>query len=87
MFPEYLLYYTKTDIFKNWILKNQRIAGQPNINGQEYLSFPVVLPPIDKQKEIVQKANEISNQIKLEQYQSCRMIEEAKNKFENSLFE
>lgn len=85
--PEYLLYYTKTDIFKNWILKNQRIAGQPNINGQEYLSFPVVLPPIEKQKEIVQKANEISNQIKLEQYQSRCMIEEAKNKFENSLFE
>ena len=87
VFPEYLLYYTKTDIFKNWILKNQRIAGQPNINGQEYLSFPVVLPPIDKQKEIVQKANEISNQIKLEQYQSCRMIEEAKHQFENALFE
>ena len=85
--PEYLLYYTKTDIFKNWILKNQRIAGQPNINGQEYLSFPVVLPPVEKQKEIVQKANAISKQIKLEQYQSCCMIEEAKNKFENSLFE
>ena len=84
--PEYLLYYTKTDIFKNWILKNQRIAGQPNINGQEYLSFPVVLPPIEKQKEIVDKAKEIANQIKKEQYESCCMFEQAKQDFENAIF-
>lgn len=85
--PEYLLYYTKTDIFKNWVLKNQRIAGQPNINGQEYLSFPVVLPPIEKQKEIVDKAKEIANQIKKEQYESCCMFEQAKQDFENAIFE
>lgn len=84
--PEYLLYYTKTDIFKNWILKNQRIAGQPNINGQEYLSFPVILPPIEKQKEIVTKAKEITGQIKQEQYQSCCMFEQAKQDFENAIF-
>ena len=84
--PEYLLYYTKTDIFKNWVLKNQRIAGQPNINGQEYLSFPVVLPPIEKQKEIVDKAKEIANQIKKEQYESCCMFEQAKQDFENAIF-
>jgi len=81
-----LLYYTKTDIFKNWVLKNQRIAGQPNINGQEYLSFPVVLPPIEKQKEIVDKAKEIANQIKKEQYESCCMFEQAKQDFENAIF-
>lgn len=84
--PEYLLYYTKTDIFKNWILKNQRIAGQPNINGQEYLSFPVILPPIEKQQEIVDKAKKIANQIKNEQYQSCCMFEQAKQDFENAIF-
>ena len=84
--PEYLLYYTKTDIFKNWVLKNQRIAGQPNINGQEYLSFPVLLPPIEKQKEIVDKAKEIANQIKKEQYESCCMFEQAKQDFENAIF-
>ena len=84
--PEYLLYYTKTGIFKNWVLKNQRIAGQPNINGQEYLSFPVVLPPIEDQKEIVDKAKEISNKIKNEQYQSCCMFEQAKQDFEKAIF-
>ncbi len=84
--PEYLLYYTKTEIFKSWILKNQRVAGQPNINGQEYLAFPVVLPPMDKQEEIVKKAREISAQIRQEQKQFCTMTEQAKQAFEHAVF-
>ena len=42
--PEYLLHYTKSSIFKRWIEANQRVSGQPNINGQEFLQSPVILP-------------------------------------------
>lgn len=84
--PEYLLFYTKTAIFKSWIIKNQRVAGQPNINGQEYLSFPVVLPPLEKQYEIVSSAKKIADQIKLEQNQSYLMLEQAKQDFEDAVF-
>jgi len=43
--PEYLLIFSKSYIFKKWIESNQRISGQPNINGQEFLQSPLVLPP------------------------------------------
>lgn len=85
--PEYLLYYTKTSIFKNWIVKNQRISGQPNINGQEYLAFPVILPPLEVQRQLVSQANRISLKIKQEQSQASTMLRNAKQKFEASIFE
>ena len=85
--PEYLLYYTKISIFKNWIAKNQRVAGQPNINGQEYLSFPVILPPLEVQKQMVAQANRISLKIKQEQKQASTMFVKAKQEFETSIFE
>lgn len=84
--PEYLLYYTKTTIFKNWITKNQRIAGQPNINGQEYLSFPVILPPLDIQLQIAKRATEIALSIKQEQERICFVLEKAKQDFANAIF-
>ena len=84
--PEYLLYYTKTAIFKNWVLKNQRIAGQPNINGQEFLSFPVILPSIEKQQIIVEHANEILMKIKKDELEINNMIEKAKEKFINAIY-
>ena len=56
--PEYLFEYTKSYTFKNWVNSNQRIAGQPNINGQEYLEAPFIIPPMPIQKEIVKKITE-----------------------------
>lgn len=84
--PEYLLYYTKTSIFKNWISKNQRVAGQPNINGQEYLAFPVILPPLDVQHQMVEQAYNISCQIRQEQKTAHALLTSAKQRFENAIF-
>jgi len=61
--PEYLLYYTKSASFKNWVQVNQRVSGQPNINGKEFLSVPIPLPAISKQKEIVNHIKSIRNTI------------------------
>ena len=53
--PKYLLYYTKSSVFKQWIKSNKRVFGQPNINGQEYLSAPIILPSIEVQSIIVDR--------------------------------
>lgn len=44
--PEYLLLFSKSYVFKKWVESNQRISGQPNINGQEFLQSPLILPPL-----------------------------------------
>ena len=63
--PYYFLYYTKSSIFKKWIASNQRISGQPNINGQEYLSADIIVPPIQKQNEIVKKIGKYNKEYQL----------------------
>lgn len=84
--PEYVFYYTKSILFKNWVIKNQRIAGQPNINGQEYLAAPFILPPISVQGELIKDAKHILKLIKDEK-ESTRLAEiKAKQDFENAIF-
>ena len=61
--PTYLLLYTKTKLFKSWIEIAQRISGQPNINGQEYLLAPIIVPSKETQKNIVAKTEPLRNKI------------------------
>ncbi len=84
--PEFLLYYTKSKIFKNWINSNQRVAGQPNINGQEYLIFPVVLPPFEIQNKIVAKITLIKEEIKTLRQEAQKLKAHAKEEFEKEVF-
>lgn len=51
--PDYIFYYTKSKPFKNWVDSNKRVSAQPNINGQEYLTAPIVLPPMKVQLDLV----------------------------------
>jgi len=84
--PEYVLEYTKSYTFKQWILSNQRIAGQPNINGQEYLQAPIVIPPLVEQNKIIEIVLNIKNKI-LSISSSIEGIESnAQQEFENAIF-
>ncbi|MBL7935834.1 MAG: restriction endonuclease subunit S, partial [Bacteroidia bacterium] len=84
--PEYVLEYTKSYTFKQWVLSNQRIAGQPNINGQEYLQAPIVVPPLDEQKKIIEIVLKLKNKI-LSISSSIEEVENnAQQEFENSIF-
>ena len=81
--PEYVLAFTKSPIFKRWVDSNQRVSGQPNINGQEYLEFPILIPPLDLQTIIVKKISKIREQIKSKKdlseilkYQAITVFEE-----------
>jgi hypothetical protein len=51
--PDFLFIITQLDYFKRWVNAVQRAAGQPNINATEYCSFPVPMPNLSYQKDIV----------------------------------
>lgn len=86
IFPEYLFLFTKSYIFKKWIEINQRVAGQPNINGQEFLNAPVVLPPIQLQIQIVNEINIHKNKIKDLHKESKHNKKLAIQEFEKEIF-
>ena len=85
--PDYLLAYTKCSIYKNWIKGNMRVSAQPNINSRQYLDSPIVLPPLNVQKEIVEHVNaqrELAKQLKTK---ANSIREKALKEFENEIFE
>jgi type I restriction enzyme, S subunit len=84
--PEYVLEYTKSYSFKQWILSNQRIAGQPNINGQEYLESPIIVPPLNIQKSIVEKVSEVKSIIQNINLQIASIKIETEEQFEQTIF-
>ena len=85
--PEYLLYYTKSRPFKNWIQVNQRVSGQPNINGKEFLSAPIPLPTILKQKDIVNHIKNIKDIVKKYRTEAENKRVLAIQEFENEIFQ
>lgn len=84
--PEYLLEYTKSYNFKKWIEFNQRVAGQPNINGQEFLQAPLILPSLVIQKKIVEKISKQRSKINFLKNQVEVLKSDAKKVFENEIF-
>ena len=84
--PEYVLFYTKTSLFKSWIQNNQRIFGQPNINGQEYLNADIIIPPINVQKEIVKNVEYLRTQIVVRKQESMKLKSFAQRQFEEAVF-
>jgi type I restriction enzyme S subunit len=43
--PAFLKYFVQSRPFRNWVRVNSMRTGQPGINGQEYASLPVPIPP------------------------------------------
>lgn len=84
--PEYLLYYTKSPLFKTWIKNNQRIFGQPNINGQEYLNADIIIPNITKQQEIANYIGELYDKIALKKADIKDVILYGRTQFEEAVF-
>ncbi|MFA6201234.1 MAG: restriction endonuclease subunit S [Bacteroidales bacterium] len=84
--PEYVLEYTKSYTFKRWILSNQRIAGQPNINGQEYLQAPIIVPPIKEQKKIIEMVLTLKDKIFSISSTIDSIESKAQQEFENAIF-
>lgn len=51
--PEFVYFYTKSTRYMAWVDSIQRPAGQPNINKEEFKSFTIPLPTLDKQQKLV----------------------------------
>ena len=85
--PEYLLYYTKSNIYKQWIASNQRANAQPNINSNEFLNSPIIVPPLEEQNYIVNHLQKIKEKIInfKQQAEKNRLV--AQEEFEKELFE
>lgn len=85
--PEYLLAYTKCSLYKEWIKGNMRVSAQPNINSQQYLDSPIILPSLDKQIKIVEHIEKLRDKIiTLRKCVRTTRIE-ALTEFENEIFE
>ncbi len=82
----YLLYYTQASPYKKWVKITQRVAAQPNINGQEYLKFPFVFPPLNVQNQIVEEITLRKEQIKNLKEESEKMRLQALSEFEKEVF-
>ena len=52
--PKFLKYYTHTPAYWSWINSKKRVAAQPNVNGAEYASLEIPLPPLSEQRRIVE---------------------------------
>lgn len=49
--PLFLFWYTKLDVYWNWVKLNQSGAAQPGINAKKYGSLRVPVPPLNLQEQ------------------------------------
>ncbi len=60
----YLSFFTQTQGYWNWVKINCMRSGQPGINGKEYASLPIPLPPtIDEQTAIATILSDMDTEI------------------------
>lgn len=82
---DYLWFY-----FQNEYERIRELASgnnQPNLNAGMIKTYPIVLPPLPVQNEIVEHINHIKAQVKDLRQQAKELREKAKLEFERSVFE
>jgi len=75
--PYYIFYYLQLSSFECWKNATMRLAGQPNINAQEYKNMLVPVPPMSIQQQIVEIMDDA--------YEKKRQKEQAANELLNSI--
>jgi type I restriction enzyme S subunit len=51
---QFVFYFTQSPGYRSWVMSKRRVAGQPNINGKEYESLRLPVPPISEQRRIAE---------------------------------
>ena len=64
-----------------------RVSAQPNINSQQYLDSPIILPPLTVQKEIVEHINAERELVKQLKSEANLIREDALKEFQKEIFE
>ena len=85
--PKYLLFYTKSSIYKRWINSNMRVSAQPNINSEQYLFSPIIVPEMEVQDRIVKHIESIMKRIHELAKSSKNDERTALTNFETQIFE
>lgn len=85
--PKYLLFYTKSSIYKRWINSNMRVSAQPNINSEQYLFSPIIVPEMEVQDRIVKHIESIIKRIHELAKSSKNDERTALRNFETPIFE
>lgn len=85
--PKYLLFYTKSSIYKRWINSNMRVSAQPNINSEQYLFSPIIVPDMEVQDRIVKHIESIIKRIHELAESSKNDERTALRNFETQIFE
>lgn len=57
--PWFVFGVTQTAYYRGWVESHKRVAGQPNINGQEYSALLVPEPPQELQQKFGRLAREV----------------------------
>lgn len=57
--PDFLFLYTRSQFYKKWVKNTVRVGAQPNINGREYSTLPILVPPMEQQKMILRQSAKI----------------------------
>ena len=61
--PCYAYSITSSVKYKEWVEMHKGRTAQPNINGQQYSSFKIPVPPIDVQKQIVEEIAKVDKSV------------------------
>ncbi len=51
--PAFLSFFAQSHPYWNWVKVNSMRSGQPGINGREYASLPIALPPTKAEQEAI----------------------------------
>lgn len=83
--PLYLFYYCNTSFYKKWVEAIERPSVQSNINAQEFMSLPLILPSLREQNQIVAHIQSIREQAKQLQHEAQQQFEDAKKEIERMI--
>lgn len=61
---DYLYYALQEKKFSDYLIDQQTGSGVPHISGKQILNFPIPLPPLSVQKEIVARLDKLSENVK-----------------------
>lgn len=60
LYPKYLKFIVQTQTYWSWVLVNSVRSGQPGINGKQYATLPIPLPPtVLEQEKIAEAVNSV----------------------------
>ncbi len=63
LLPEFLLQFTHSQLYYQWVKGMLRAGAQPNINGSEYSRLYLPIPPLDEQKKITEILSTVDDAI------------------------